>query len=171
MDIKKGLNLDNNPKACENGEWTYALNLMYDLGKGELVNEPGNEMYHTNTGADPDADIVGVIPYSDGEIIFTTDSILWYEAGMEKCVIDIRQHPKLKSLDKSRPIRGLITRNWKNELMVVFSDGVNGNLEPQILNLSQICAQPSQVITGDDDVFLNVSGLNYVRIPVLVDPC
>lgn len=130
MKINKGLNLDNHPSNLETGTWIWAKNILYKRGYLTPCNEPG-----FTGGTTTEFTIIGVISTPKEAIIFSqgTGGATEGSAGtipffkIEKLDINGRTtilRTRYITFNKGCVIKGVYKYNYKGELIIVWSNGV-----------------------------------------------
>lgn len=140
MELNKGLNLTNNKEIAISGELAYAKNIVLDNTFTVIENEYGfdeNNIYNTDS-------LCGKIELdSNNQILFHR---LIRNSVSISCisVIDTNTFNITKRIlvpqlnfTKTNPIRGTYNYNENGDLIIIFSDGVNGSIEDKVLNIDK----------------------------------
>lgn len=138
MNLDKGLNRDLSPEVIPEGSWVDAKNVLFSKGFVSIENEKGTEVH-----VEVDMDIIGIIPTSDGYVVFSTDDT-YSEIGV------VREGEYTKVLktqylyfNKLNPIEGVYKYNYNNELVIAWTDAtqINPTIDPnsvKLLNLDNL---------------------------------
>lgn len=139
MELNKGLNLDMNPRDVTTGEWKDARNILLSKGFQSIENEGGFDPNGILFGTiDNPEDIKGWVLTPDCAIIFTHIAIDGnYISKIYKYIYDAPTATIVKTFIVStstynpnthivfnNSITGVFTHNYKNELIVVWCDGI-----------------------------------------------
>lgn len=137
MKIYKGLNTDNNPQACEEGQWIRARNILLNRGFKETKTEEGFTL-STVIGSFP---VVGIIELDNGAVVFSYNNT---GVGIPYFVIDtVENDVKRTALStttlthsEDNFIEGVYKRNSKGELIIAWCSGINDSSDVvRIMNL------------------------------------
>lgn len=144
MNVDKCLNLDGNPRDITNGSWKHARNMLLDRGFSSALNEGGFEQIENIDFGEEE--IKGWINVPNFIIIFTYD--FEDNSKVYKFNVITEELTLVKSIDRtltpsiqfSNFISGVYTYNHKNELIVVWCDGIDeSSNEILILNIDDPC--------------------------------
>lgn len=135
-----GLDLDNSPHIAEDKSLRYALNVAIDKKGESYFNDPGFDFKTSLPEDHGNMTIIGTIPTNIGVVLFcyikdgTYDSaILYYtttdNVELKKIILGDFNF----SID--HPIHGDYIYNYKEELIVTFTEGLESNNETRIINI------------------------------------
>ena len=135
-----GLDLDNSPHVAEDKSLRYALNVAIDKKGESYFNDPGFDFKTSLPEDHGNMTIIGTIPTNIGVVLFcyinngTYDSaILYYTTDdnveLKKIILGNFNF----SID--HPIHGDYIYNYKEELIVTFTEGLESNNETRIINI------------------------------------
>lgn len=166
MNDFKGLSRDTSVIKTPEQMWQFARNILLTNKYLSITNEKGNEYGY---------EIPGVVI---GHIITNDDIVYLSVDGNYSCIGYVNQYnqvytPVLKTTNPNFkfklncPIEGVYVYNYKKELVVVFSDGVNQDSStPKLINLHNPQVQLSstkEFINSDDYVMFEL--FNYTELP------
>jgi len=136
MSLNGGLNTDIQPYHQPKNSWRHAKNILISKGFNSITNEEGFNLHHTVT----DKTIIGIVKTTNDLIIFSTDDTT-SEIGI---IEDNGNYVKvIESIHlgflKENPIEGVTKRNFREELIVAWCDGLNDSATPpRLLNLTNL---------------------------------
>jgi hypothetical protein len=122
------LNLTNNPATSTNGDLLYARNVVATRDFKAIRNEDGFNLVASYSG-----NIIGKIDLPDGYVLFINDNpdkIVWVSDNTTKTITST-------ALNFAAPITGRYTYNSTGELIVTFTEGIDGANETRVINLSK----------------------------------
>lgn len=166
MNDFKGLSRDTSVIKTPEQMWQFARNILLTNKYLSITNEKGNEYGY---------EIPGVVI---GHIITNDDIVYLSVDGNYSCIGYVNQYnqvytPVLRTTNPNFkfkvncPIEGVYVYNYKKELVIVFSDGVNQNSStPKLINLHNPQVQLSstkEFINSDDYVMFEL--FNYTELP------
>lgn len=135
-----GLDLDNSPHVAEDKSLRYALNVAIDKKGESYFNDPGFDFKTSLPEDHGNMTIIGTIPTNIGVVLFCyinggtyNSAILYYTTG------DNVELKKMILGDFNflidHPIHGDYIYNYKKELIVTFTEGLESNNETRIINI------------------------------------
>ena len=166
MNDFKGLSRDTSVIKTPEQMWQFARNILLTNKYLSITNEKGNEYGY---------EIPGVVI---GHIITNDDIVYLSVDGNYSCIGYVNQYnqvytPVLRTTNPNFkfklncPIEGVYVYNYKKELVIVFSDGVNQDSStPKLINLHNPQVQLSstkEFINSDDYVMFEL--FNYTELP------
>lgn len=166
MNDFKGLSRDTSVIKTPEQMWQFARNILLTNKYLSITNEKGNEYGYEIPGV-----VVGYIITNDDIVYLSLD-------GNYSCIGYVNQYnqvytPVLRTTNPNFkfklncPIEGVYVYNYKKELVIVFSDGVNQNSStPKLINLHNPQVQLSstkEFINSDDYVMFEL--FNYTELP------
>ena len=166
MNDFKGLSRDTSVIKTPEQMWQFARNILLTNKYLSVTNEKGNEYGY---------EIPGVVI---GHIITNDDIVYLSVDGNYSCIGYVNQYnqvytPVLRTTNPNFkfklncPIEGVYVYNYKKELVIVFSDGVNQDSStPKLINLHNPQVQLSstkEFINSDDYVMFEL--FNYTELP------
>ena len=138
--LDKGLQTDFRPINQSLGSWRDARNILINRGYRSITNEDGIIPHLTPSAENPDLPIIGVIPLSEGAVLFSTDS-----TTSEIGIVDVNgvYTKKIRSIylgfNLNAPIEGVFKFNFKENLIIAFWNGTgNDSTRPFLINLDDI---------------------------------
>ena len=166
MNDFKGLSRNSAIAKTPEEMWQFARNILLSAKYLSISNEKGNEYGYTIPGI-----VIGHIITNDDIVYFSVD-------GEYSCVGYVNQYnqvytavlrtnnPNFK-FNINCPIEGVYVYNYKKELIIIFSDGVNVNSgTPKLINLHN----PQIVLTSSKE-FVNIDDytmfelFNHITLP------
>lgn len=135
MNDFKGLARDTSVIKTPEQMWQYAKNLILTNKYLSVTNEKGNSFMYNIPGI-----FIGAIVTNDDIVYFTIDgnySCIGYCNSVDNVYVPVLRtnNPNFK-FNINSPIEGVYVYNYKKELIVVFSDGINTNSSsPKLINL------------------------------------
>ena len=166
MNDFKGLSRDTSVIKTPEQMWQFARNILLTNKYLSITNEKGNEYGYEIPGV-----VVGYIITNDDIVYLSLD-------GNYSCIGYVNQYnqvytPVLRTTNPNFkfklncPIEGVYVYNYKKELVIVFSDGVNQDSStPKLINLHNPQVQLSsnkEFINSDDYVMFEL--FNYTELP------
>ena len=166
MNDFKGLSRDTSVIKTPEQMWQFARNILLTNKYLSITNEKGNEYGYEVPGV-----VIGHIITNDDIVYLSVD-------GNYSCIGYVNQYnqvytPVLRTTNPNFkfklncPIEGVYVYNYKKELVIVFSDGVNQNSStPKLINLHNPQVQLSstkEFINSDDYVMFEL--FNYTELP------
>lgn len=143
------LNLNTNPATFKDGEARDARNVVLTKDLKAVRNESGFSLLHTTTGT-----IIGKIEVPDGFVLFsTTPHQITY---IKNTVLVKTISSSYFGFNINHPIDGNYTFNSDGDLIVTFSEGVNGTNETRIINITQSPATLTKAQVERLDIIPNV---------------
>lgn len=164
MEIK-GLNLDSAPLISENKSLRFAKNISVHSSLQSYINEAGfkpiGNIYSNTTDI-----LCGIITTNIGFVAFikrnTLGYINYYEVTNDKVVLKKSIYAYNLNFDENRPITGDYTYNYKNELIITFTEGISEEAnETRIININN---PTSRVESSEIHVQLNTSEVSLLNI-------
>lgn len=180
-----GLDLDNSPLISQDKSLRYAENIAIGEGNQSYVNEDGfalkldlNKSLKNIFNTTQEVTIIGTIPTNIGVVLFAiygdyhciiyikTDTVddTGYHT-IDRIIYSDGTNSNL-NFNSSRPIHGDYIYNYKNELVITFTEGISEEAnETRIINLNDPdgCGEP---ITTNNDckiyVVINTSMFNLI---------
>ena len=143
-----GLDLDNSPLISQDKALRYAENIAIGEGNQSYINEDGfEEKFDIVSKVQeyiPDITnltIIGTIPTNIGVVLFCVsdgiDLIVYIKTDTDKPTIQKILYSDNLNFDVSRPIHGDYIYNYKEELIVTFTEGIDTNAnETRVINLT-----------------------------------
>lgn len=152
-----GLDLDNSPLISQDKSLRYAQNIAIGEGNQSYINEDGFELkFDINNAIDEifglpinnaePTKIIGTIPTNIGVVLFCIcgdrDCIIYIKTNSDDPIIDkicytLHNAQNKLNFDSTRPIHGDYIYNYKEELIVTFTEGVDPNAnETRVINLT-----------------------------------
>lgn len=134
MELIKGLNRDVHPNKLGNGFWKDAKNIVIDTKFRDIANERG---FVRNEEIGIKTNLIGYIEISDKLVLFYQDAAD-YEIGIldEDNNYTIIIKDAALNFDAVNPIEGTYTINYKNEIVIVWWEGIGATANPpRILNI------------------------------------
>lgn len=143
-----GLDLDNSPLISQDKALRYAQNIAIGEGNQSYINEDGFELkfdivdkvqkYISNI---TNLTIIGTIPTNIGVVLFcvsgSIDLIVYIKTDTDEPTIQKILYSDDLNFDISRPIHGDYIYNYKEELIITFTEGVGDNAnETRVVNLT-----------------------------------
>lgn len=133
MQLNKGLNIDALPENHNDGDYHYARNMVLD----ETMQFPKTEHGTKTIDLKAFPNCAGIIEYNDGWFVFENNKIYQISDILDKpTIIKTIEFETLEFLPE-HPVRGAVSNNFKNEMILMFSSGVNGNFEDLIFNIDK----------------------------------
>ena len=166
MNDFKGLSRDTSVIKTPEQMWQFARNILLTNKYLSVTNEKGNEYGYEIPGV-----VIGYIITNDDIVYLSID-------GNYSCIGYVNQYkqvytPVLRTTNPNFkfklncPIEGVYVYNYKKELVIVFSDGVNqDSFTPKLINLHNPQVQLSsnkEFIDSDDYVMFEL--FNYTELP------
>ena len=164
MEIK-GLNLDSAPLISENKSLRFAKNISVHSSLQSYINEAGfkpiGNIYSNTTDI-----LCGIITTNIGFVAFikrnTLGYINYYEVTNDEVVLKKSIYAYNLNFDENRPITGDYTYNYKNELIITFTEGISEEAnETRIININN---PTSRVESSEIHVQLNTSEVSLLNI-------
>ena len=166
MNDFKGLSRDTSVIKTPEQMWQFARNILLTNKYLSVTNEKGNEYGY---------EIPGVVV---GHIITNDDIVYLSVDGNYSCIGYVNQYnqvytPVLRTTNPNFkfklncPIEGVYVYNYKKELVIVFSDGVNQDSStPKLVNLHnpQVQLSPTKEFINSDD-YVMFELFNYTELP------
>lgn len=166
MNDFKGLSRDTSVIKTPEQMWQFARNILLTNKYLSITNEKGNEYGY---------EIPGVVV---GHIITNDDIVYLSVDGNYSCIGYVNQYnqvyiPVLRTTNPNFkfklncPIEGVYVYNYKKELVIVFSDGVNQDSStPKLINLHnpQVQLSPNKEFINSDD-YVMFELFNYTELP------
>ena len=147
-----GLDLDNSPLISQDKALRYAQNIAIGEGNQSYINEDGFELKFDIVSEVQEyiSDItnliiIGTIPTNIGVVLFCVsnnadnkiDLIVYIKTDTDEPTIQKILYSDNLNFDVSRPIHGDYIYNYKEELIVTFTEGVDTNAnETRVINLT-----------------------------------
>jgi len=158
MKFNKGLDLVNLPQNTGTGSFRYAKNIVLDNTFQYPINEDGFRKLQTVGLTDISiSDIAGIISFDKGFIVFAVKSMYVFLTNYTVVPLE-RLYKTINftnlTFDINYPVRGTISYNTKNELIIIFSSGVNGNFEDKIINIEEYIN--NYTLTADDEYLIDL---------------
>lgn len=143
------LNLTRNPLLIKNGEAVDARNIIVTKDQKAVRNEDGFSHIYTGDGT-----IIGSVEIPNGFVLFyrNPDKIIHIENDI---VIKTISSYFLK-FSINNPITGNYTYNSDGDLIIQFSEGVSGNNETRIINITKSNTVLTQEEVYNLDVIPNI---------------
>lgn len=165
MNDFKGLSRDTSVIKTPEQMWQFARNILISNKYLSITNEKGNEYGYEIPGV-----VIGYIITNEDIVYFSIDngfSCIGYVNQFHQIYTPVLRttNPNFK-FNLNCPIEGIYIYNYKKELLVVFSDGVNINSStPKMINLHN----PQVPLSGYDfmypDDYLMFELFNYTELP------
>lgn len=166
MNDFKGLSRDTSVIKTPEQMWQFARNILLTNKYLSVTNEKGNEYGYEIPGV-----VVGYIITNDDIVYLSVD-------GNYSCIGYVNQYnqvytPVLRTTNPNFkfklncPIEGVYVYNYKKELVIVFSDGVNQDSStPKLINLHnpQVQLSPTKEFINSDD-YVMFELFNYTELP------
>ena len=166
MNDFKGLSRDTSVIKTPEQMWQFARNILLTNKYLSITNEKGNEYGYEIPGV-----VVGYIITNDDIVYLGLD-------GNYSCIGYVNQYnqvytPVLRTTNPNFkfklncPIEGVYVYNYKKELVIVFSDGVNqDSATPKLVNLHnpQVQLSPNKEFINSDD-YVMFELFNYTELP------
>ena len=166
MNDFKGLSRDTSVIKTPEQMWQFARNILLTNKYLSVTNEKGNEYGYELPGV-----VVGYIITNDDIVYLSVD-------GNYSCIGYVNQYnqvytPVLRTTNPNFkfklncPIEGVYVYNYKKELVIVFSDGVNQDSStPKLINLHnpQVQLSPTKEFINSDD-YVMFELFNYTELP------
>jgi len=147
-----GLDLDNSPLISQDKALRYAQNIAIGEGNQSYINEDGFELKFDIIGEIKEyipsivnLTIIGTIPTNIGVVLFCVsndtdnkiDLIVYIKTDTDEPTIQKILYSDNLNFDVTRPIHGDYIYNYKEELIVTFTEGVDTNAnETRVMNLT-----------------------------------
>ena len=166
MNDFKGLSRDTSVIKTPEQMWQFARNILLTNKYLSITNEKGNEYGYEIPGV-----VVGYIITNDDIVYLSLDgnySCIGYVNQYNQVYTSVLRttNPNFK-FKLNCPIEGVYVYNYKKELVIVFSDGVNQDSStPKLINLHNPQVQLSstkEFINSDDYVMFEL--FNYTELP------
>ena len=165
MNDFKGLSKDTSIIKTPEQMWQFARNIVLSNKYLSISNEKGNEYIHDIPGT-----FIGGIVANEDIVYFSIDgdySCIGYVNQFSNVYVPVLRtnNPNFK-FNLNSPIEGVYLYNYKKELIVVFSDGVNKNsTTPKMINLHnpQVQLINNEFINADD--YLMFELFSYTELP------
>lgn len=168
MNDFKGLSRDTSVIKTPEQMWQFARNILLTNKYLSITNEKGNEYGYEIPGV-----VVGYIITNDDIVYLSLD-------GNYSCIGYVNQYNQvytsvLRTTNPSFkfklncPIEGVYVYNYKKELVIVFSDGVNQDSStPKLINLHnpQVQLSPNKEFINSDD-YIMFELFNYTELPTV----
>ena len=186
-----GLDLDNSPLISQDKALRYAQNIAIGEGNQSYINEDGFELkfdivskVQEHISDIENLTIIGTIPTNIGVVLFcvsnTVDLIVYIKTDTDEPTIQKILYSDNLKFDVHRPIHGDYIYNYKNELIVTFTEGIyEGGNETRILNIDNPdgCDEPLTSSDGKTKIYniitpdtLNlIPNVEYPTININVD--
>lgn len=137
MEDFKGLSRDTVREKNPVGTWQFARNILMTRGVLSISNEGGFDFVSEVPG-----EVIGTIDTNEDIILFSVDESYSY-IGIVKTLNDIPVYElvvKIQNLfKKNRPIEGVFYKNYKQETIIIFSDGIfKDSFSPKLINITNI---------------------------------
>lgn len=144
----QGLDLDNSPLISQDKTLRYAQNIAIGEGNQSYINEDGFELkfdivskVQEHIPNIANLTIIGTIPTNIGVVLFCVsngiDLIIYIKTDTDEPIIQKILYCDNLNFDISRPIHGDYIYNYKEELIVTFTEGVDHNAnETRVINLT-----------------------------------
>ena len=166
MNDFKGLSRDTSVIKTPEQMWQFARNILLTNKYLSITNEKGNEYGYEVPGV-----VIGHIITNDDIVYLSVD-------GNYSCIGYVNQYnqvytPVLRTTNPNFkfklncPIEGVYVYNYKKELVIVFSDGVNQDSStPKLINLHnpQVQLSPNKEFINSDD-YVMFELFNYTELP------
>ena len=166
MNDFKGLSRDTSVIKTPEQMWQFARNILLTNKYLSITNEKGNEYGYEVPGV-----VIGHIITNDDIVYLSVD-------GNYSCIGYVNQYnqiytPVLRTTNPNFkfklncPIEGVYVYNYKKELVIVFSDGVNEDSStPKLINLHnpQVQLSPTKEFINSDD-YVMFELFNYTELP------
>ena len=143
-----GLDLDNSPLISQDKALRYAKNIAIGEGNQSYINEDGFELKFDIIGKIKEyisditnITIIGTIPTNIGVVLFcvsdSIDLIVYIKTDTDEPTIQKILYSDNLNFDINRPIHGDYIYNYKEELVVTFTEGIDNNAnETRVINLT-----------------------------------
>lgn len=143
------LNLNSNPNTFKDGDAKEARNMVVTKDLKAVRNENGFTSLITTQGK-----IHGKIELPNGFILFTTvpDTIIYV---LNDTIVKTISSSYF-NFDSNYPIKGDYTFNSDGDLIVTFSEGINGNNETRIINITKSPTTLSKINVDKLDIIPNI---------------
>ena len=166
MNDFKGLARDSSIIKTPEQMWQFARNILIGNKYQSITNEKGNEYGYKIPGV-----VIGYIITNEDIVYFSIDGIYscigYVNQYRQQYIAVLRtSNPNFK-FNINSPIEGVYVYNYKKELVIVFSDGVNPNSNtPKLINLHnpQVLLSPTKEFINADD-YLMFELFNYNQLP------
>lgn len=166
MNDFKGLARDMSTVKTPEQMWQYARNILLTSKYTSVTNEKGNEYGYSLPGV-----VIGFVISNEDIVYLSKDgdyTCVGYVNYITQTYISVIRttNPKFQ-FNLNSPLEGVYIYNYKKELIVVFSDGINKNSSsPKLINLHnpQVALSAAKEFIQADD-YLMFELFSYVDIP------